>query len=377
MPEKPPKEAAPPALGAFGKPSGTSGNKPAERPGSVGSPQAPSLGGDGEVKKSLASFQPTGLDQAIANIVNILAPNVYEAMSIDDAEEMKSLVLESVFSVDDTLGLGSVLSSMVERVGEFEFTGLEQELEAILTEEGLSGDTANHINDLEQRIQEGFPEFLGKAIVYTLTQSDNLLHPVDVDGFADFADLVEEVSMKVKKALPDYLSAHIGIELQNIVEEMRAQELELPEPIRVRSLPRQTQQPINVTVNPANITMPNINLPEITVNVPAAQVEVNSPDINITPVPITVESPTVNISVPERETNIQVDVPKQDAPIVNMSQPDIQINVPQQAAPVVNVEVSPTPVTIENTVHLPAANKTITIVKDSENTWHGEATTEK
>jgi hypothetical protein len=186
----------------------------------------------------------------------VLAPSVYEAMSIEDNEEMKSLVLESVFSVDDTLGLSTVLSGMVKRVGTFTFSGLEQELENLLTEEGLSGDTANHINDLEQRIQMGFPEFLGKAIVYTLTQSDKLLNPADVDGYADFSDLVDEVKAKVKKSLPDYLSAHIGIELQNIVEEMRTQELELPEPIRIRSFSRQAQPITNITLPAINIYTP-------------------------------------------------------------------------------------------------------------------------
>jgi hypothetical protein len=50
------------------------------------------------------------------------------------------------------------------------------------------------------------------------------------------------------------------------------------------------------------------------------------------------------------------------------------VNVPTQAAPVVNVAVSPTPVTVENTVLLPERKKReIVIVKESENVWHGEA----
>lgn len=392
MTEKPPKEAKMPVqtTGAFGKPAG----KPSERPGSVGSPQAPSLGGDGEVKKNLASFMPNNLDQTIANIVSVIAPSIYEAMD-NDSEQMKSMVLESVFSVDDILGLNTVLSGMINRVGEFEFSGLEQELESALSENGLNIDTEDHIETLKSKIQDGFPDFLGRIVIYNLTQSDLLLNPKSVDGYADFTDLIEEVKYKINKSMPDYLSAYIGIEIQNIMEDIRAQELEIPEPIRVRSLPRQNIQPINVTVSPANITMPAINIstpiqerskPEdemqITINnerhetvgvmkAMTDKLEKLSDIVEKDSIPpiINVEAPIVNVSIE-----------KADAPVVNMSQPDIQINVPAQAAPIVNVEVSPTPVIIENTVHLPEQKplkREITIVKDSDNTWHGEAKAEE
>lgn len=396
MPEKPPKEALKPAMpinSPFGnKPSGTVGNKPPERPGSVGSPQAPSLGGDGEVKKSLVSFQPENLEQTIENIVSVLAPTVYESMDAN-AEEMKSLVLESVFSVDDALGLSSILSSMMGKVGDFDFNGLELELESILTEEGLNANTEFHIDTLRQRIQAGFPEFLGKAIVYTLTQSDLLLNPKSIDGYADFTDLIEEVKSKIKKVLPDYLSAHIDIEIQNIVEEIRTQELELPEPIRVRALSKHTPvQPINVNVSPANITLPAINIstpiqerskPEEEMQViinnapPEAVGAMKSITDKLEQLSGIVERdalpPTIHVNVNPTPVNVTnentVEVNPTPVEVIN------QVST-TQPAPIVNVEVNPTPVTIENTVHLPPKNKTITIVKDSEDTWHGESTVE-
>jgi hypothetical protein len=243
---------------------------------------------------------------------------------------------------------------------------------------------------LEQRIQEGFPEFLGKAIVYTLTQSDKLLNPTDIDGYADFSDLVDEVKAKVKKSLPDYLSAHIGIEMQSIVEEMRAQELELPEPIRIRSLPRQTQQqPINVTVNPANITLPSINIAapvqekkeddmQIIINNNPENVDMGnkkSAEVlksltesileiknNLTPTPI------VNVTVSPTPIEFTNEINPTPVQFRN------EINVPAQPATIVNVEVNPTPVTVENTIVLPEKKKReIVIVKESENVWHGEA----
>jgi hypothetical protein len=396
MPEKPPKEAAPPApaFGAFGKPTGTTGNKPPERPGSVGSPQAPSLGGDGEVKKSVASFAPENLEQTVSNIVSILAPVVYESIGgdVESSEETKSLILKSVFSVEDTLGLNDLLSSMVNRVGTFAFRDLDTALGTLLSEEGISVDMENHIYALEERIQNEFPAFLGKAIVYTLTQSDKLLNPTNIDGFADFTDLADEVSMKVKKAMPDYLSAHIDIELQNIVaeiqSEIQAQQKSLPEQIQIRTLPRQAQ-PINVTVNPASITMPAINISspiqERSKPEDEMQIIINNPQnvdmhphetldaikslgASVLEMKSAQPAPIVNVTVSPTPINNEINVSPTPIELTN------KINLPPQTAPVVNVEVNPTPVTIENTVLLPERKKReIVIVKDNENTWHGEA----
>jgi len=64
-----------------------------------------------------------------------------------------------------------------------------------------------------------------------------------------------------------------------------------------------------------------------------------------------VPAPVVNVTTPEHPTPVvNVTVPEQrqaDAPVIN-------VHVPQQAAPAVNVNVSPTPVTIENTVEVPS-----------------------
>lgn len=324
LPEKPP--AKPDEFAMSGKPQ--------ERPGMLGSPKAPSQGGDGEVKKSI-TFKPSNLDQTIENIVSIVAPNVRESLDVDDPESMRSAVLESVFSDD---GLGNVLSGMVGRVGNFEFDGLEEEVESILEDEGLSLNV--DMESLKSRIQEGFSGFIGKAIIYNMASSDLLTE--------DFEELALEVKRNINKSLHDYISAHIGIEVQNSIDEMKAQELDLPEPLRIKSFTRRS--PMSVVVNPPNISMPNISLPPITVNVPERSTNVESPVINVNPQPITVESPTVNVSVPER--SVQVNVPEMSpvfnletqAPIVNLSVPETQT--------VVNVtnEVNPTPVEVNNEI---------------------------
>lgn len=364
MPEEPPKEAKP-----------TISGKPPERPGSVGSPQPPSLGGDGEMKKSLVSFRSNNLDQTIESIVSIVAPNVYEALNVDDPTSMKSAILESVFSDDDKLGLGIVLSGMVNRIGEFEFDGLEDELESILSEEGLTVNTDSHINTLKSRIQEGFSGFIGKAIVYNMTSSDLLTSPDNEDGFANFSQLAEDVKRKINESLSEYISAHVGIEIQNIVDEMRSQEENLPEPIRVRSIVRTPINPISVVVNP-----PNISMPAITVNAPekASTINIESPIVNVTPAPITIESPTINMSVPERTPDTHViNIPEQVASNVNMTipAPIVNLSIPEQI-----VNVSPTPITIENNIQSSPKIKRVkgkmTVKRDPQKNIEGNETTE-
>jgi hypothetical protein len=383
MPEAPPPDAkAPkPELGAFGKPA--FGKKPPERPGSVGSPQPPSLGGDGEMKKSLVSFRPANLDQTIYTVVSIVAPNVYETLSTDDSVEMKSALLESVFSGD---AFAPILSGIVGRVGEFEFGDLE--------EEGVDTES------LKKRIQDGFSEFLGKAIVYNLAQSDLLMNPKDMEGLADFSELIEEVKSKINKSLPEYISAHVEIEIQNAIEEAEARELEsiqdLPEPIRMRSLPRQAQQPISVVVNPPNITMPQINITspmqerkeddmQVIINntQPEAAQMMKSMTDKLERLSVIVEKDSVppNIHVNVSPTPITNEVSVERA-VININPTPVTIenlvNVNPTPLEVINqVNVEPTPLEVNVNVEQKPMKREITIVKDSDNTWHGEASSEE
>jgi hypothetical protein len=328
-------------------------------------------------------------------VVSIVAPNIYETLSIDDSAEMKSAVLESVFSGD---AFAPILSGIVGRVGTFDFGGLEDEIQSVLTEYGSNANIENLIGVLKQRIQYGFPEFLGKAIVYNLAQSELLMSPMSADGMADFSELVEEVKSKINKALPEYISAHVAIEVQRAIEEADERERELledlPEPIRMRSIPRQPQ-PINVVVNPPNITMPNINI--------TSPIQEKKED-------------DMQIIINNNPENVDLGNKKQGEVLKSLADSILEIKSGMGAAPIVNVSVSPTPITnevnveraqvnvlptpvnitnevivnptpveitnnveptpLEVNVHLPpkSEKREIKIVRDSENTWHGEAT---
>lgn len=216
MPEKPPKEAKKelPKLGQtpFGK-------KPPERPGSVGSPQPPSLGGDGEVKKSVTF--PSKIDEAVSKVVSVMTPNIRESLNEagdDDFEPMKSMILNTVFSPEDELGFGSALESLMKstKIGEFDLSGIENEIAGILEEEGLyAGDLDRHVNTLKQRCEDGFPAFLGKAIVYTLVNSESL--------FA--GDVVENVQESINKSLNEYITSYVNAELNRLVEEIKSEQV--------------------------------------------------------------------------------------------------------------------------------------------------------
>lgn len=88
---------------------------------------------------------------------------------------------------------------------------------------------------------------------------------------------------------------------------------------------------------PAPAPVPPIHLP-IVINM--TMPEQKPPVVNV-------ESPTVNVSVPEPKVNVEVNVPEQVAPVVNVTvaapeqpAPVINLNVPEQPPPEVKVEVN-------------------------------------
>jgi hypothetical protein len=369
LPEKPPAEAKKPEptlQTPFGK-SGKSGKKAPERPGQVGSPQPPSLGGDGEVKKSF-EFLPSKLDEAVERVVSVLAPNIRESLNEtgdDDFEPMKSLILDTVFSEEDKLGLGSALDILMKsiNVGKFDFSGMGDEIAEVLQSEGLYGvNIENHVETLRQKCEQEFPAFLGKAIVYTLVNSESL--------FSD--DVVENVQARINKSLSEYVATFVGMELKQVLEDIKENSLEVPEVLRLRAVTKPPQSIVNVGA--PQITMPPVNLsiPERSVNVEGSTVNVGSPNINLPE-----QNNQFNISVPERETTLNLSVPERQTN-VTVEKTEVNLSVPEQS-PVTNVynQVNPTPIenkfepniTVEPAgVNIPKVKRTIQTVHRDINT---------
>jgi hypothetical protein len=341
FPEKPPADAKKPepVLGqAFGKP----GKKAPERPGQVGSPQPPSLGGDGEVKKSL-TFLPSSVNEAVEKVVSVMASSIrssLEEVGEDDYAPMKSVILNTVFSEQDELGMGAALESLMNsaKIGEFKLDELE------LEELGFS---QSHVKTLKERCERSFPVFLGKAIVYTLVNSEYLFS----------GDVVERVQERVNKSLSEYAASLIGIEAARLLEEITANP-ELPETVRLRSLQKSppaniiTVEGSQITMPPVNVAMPDVKVDGTTVNVEGSKTEVNLPEqTNQFTFNVPERESVVNLTVPERQTNLTVEGSK------------IDLSVPQQPAPVTNVynQVQPTPV--ENKVDVTVQPAEVNIPK--------------
>lgn len=350
LPEKPPKEAKKelPQIQPFGK-------KPPERPGQVGSPQPPSLGGDGEVKKSF-EFLPSKLNEAVERVVSVLAPNIRESLNAtgeDDFEPMKSLILDTVFSPEDQMGLGSALDILMKsiNVGKFDFSGMAGEIEDLLQSEGLYGvNIEDHVEALRAKCEQDFPAFLGKAIVYTLVNSESL--------FSN--DVVENVQARINKSLSEYVATFVGLELKNVLEDIKQNSLEVPEVLRLRAVTRPPQSIVNVETP---ITMPPIHLsvPERSVQVDGATVNVQTPDVNVT-IPDR-PAPDININVPQQEAPIvNLSVPERQS-VVNVESPIVNMSVPTQPAPQVSVEVNPTPVEVKNDITVQPAEVNVPKVK--------------
>jgi hypothetical protein len=320
------------------------GGKGIERPGMLGNPQAPSQGGDGEVKKSAVEFktQASTLRRAVESVVSVFSPSVQEMLDVDenDYEPMKSVVIDSLFGDD---GMGEALKVLMSKVrfGEFKFDGLERELLSILDNEGLYAvNVEDHIENLKSRIQNGFSDFVGQAIVHTLI---GLQFPE-----------VETMQEIVSKSLEEYAYTYVSLEMQNTLDEIRNGSQEIPETLKVRSVIRNTPQLPNITVEAPNITMPQITVeapqitvPPMSVTVPQS-ISMNVPEqpapiVNVTTPDVTVNVPekSVTVNIPEQPTpTVTVNVPEQDAPIINFKSADV------------NVSVQPTPVEIVNDVNV-------------------------
>lgn len=339
VPEEPPSKPDPDfATGGLGKPQ--------ERPGMLGSPQAPSQGGDGEVKKSVVEFksQPSALNKAVESVVSIFSPSIQEMLNVgeDEYEPTKSMILESVFSDEDMGQALKVLMSNT-RFGDFKFDGLEREILSILDSEGLYAvNIENHVYDLKARLQQGFPEFVGRAIVYTLIESQ-------------FPE-AEQVQERINKSLGDYAHYFVASEIQKTLDEIRSGSLEVPETLRVRSVVRTQPQIPNITVEAPQISLPQITVEAPQISIPPMSVTVPERAVYIEPPVVTVSNPPITVNVPQQEPPVvNINTPEQPVPIVNLS-------VPEQPAPVVNVEaskvtveVSPTPVEVSSpvTVNVP------------------------
>lgn len=375
IPDEIPPEAKPmtPAertiryIGKGEKQPGTPGNK---EPELLQGGKAPSMGGEGEIKSLVDSVSFKAKSRNLNNFVDSLVADfvpklidTLSAVSEDELDVMKSMVSDSVLDETDSLMLSKIITNIVQNrsLGTFQFGDLEKEFERILGDDYPTVNIKNLIHTFKSRLQSNLADFIGRAVIITALHSD-----------VNSETILDDVRTTILRTLPEYLSAFVSIEVQNALDGAKSLPLSVPEAIKVKSLSirKKDTAPTPISVNPSiQITMPERET-KIDVQVPERP------------------APIVNVSLPASEPNITVNLPEQEPPDVfvepaqvhlsvpEQSVPNVIVNVPQGPAPVVNVDVEPTPVEVKNTVNVPAPKKQkreITIKKDGNNVWHGEA----
>ena len=229
MTEKPPKEAKldKPEIGAFGKPT-----KPPERPGTVGSPQAPSLGGDGEVKASLTVEKGRSFNARIGkltkriceNIAPILMDSVH-SVSEDELYLLRSAVDESLFGEEDTFGLGEILKAIWVQENWVSIKNEDVEILKSLfaskyiwemTDEEMDKiDFAPHLQELKHRVSSEIKVFIGKSIVSML--KDSILKEGELE------DYVNNIQKSIVENFAEFSSACVQLETDKLLSEIRSQ----------------------------------------------------------------------------------------------------------------------------------------------------------
>ena len=240
MSEEPPADAKMP------KPQLSAPNKKApERPGQVGSPQPPSMGGDGEVKKSLVGLKiekgrsfNARMNKLVKRICEDISPILIASsqnVSDDELYLLRSAVDESLFGEEDVFNLGEIIKSIwvQDNWVKVEDTDLAFELKSLFsekyawdfTEEQVDAiDFTPHVEELKHRVFSGFKDLIGKSVISMLKDSilvengfDNSLYGVD--------NIVETIRKSVVDNFSEYASTCVELEADKILEEIRNKEI--------------------------------------------------------------------------------------------------------------------------------------------------------
>lgn len=210
-------------LGKDGKPAGGSQKDMPKEPESVGSPKAPSGGGEGDIKK-LASLTVKSRTKNLNEVVNLLVtqitPKVYEAISgygEDEIQVIKSMINESLFDDEDIVGLQAILKGVVSSkpLVQLKFAGLEDELKLM---SGVGTSLAPYVKTLEQRINKGINPFLVNALTVMLNEVI-----ITDDVINQSYDLINtSMQSAIEKSLNDLVDVYVSEEVDTILNEIQA-----------------------------------------------------------------------------------------------------------------------------------------------------------
>ena len=175
----------------------------------VGSPKAPSGGGEGDIKKlaSLTVKSRKELSNVIEKIVTNFAPKIVEIISEygeDELYMMKSVINSSLFD-EDVLGLQNILNNTVSRKRTVDLSYAMEELETLVgkSEAAL----------VAKSLEKGVNEFISKTIAFVM--NDVLF---DQASGIQYDSILEEVQHRVTGSLDEFMEVYVADEINKIME---------------------------------------------------------------------------------------------------------------------------------------------------------------
>jgi hypothetical protein len=211
LPDELPPDAKPLLpTGPFGNKVGGNGE-----PEMVGSPKAPSGGGEGDVKKSIVvKSKPRNLSTVVKSLVDEIAVKISDtvsAISEDELELWRTSISESLFDEVDQFGLQQMISSIVgsKSLVSVKFDGMEEEFRSILGEEYKDIPLSPYMDDLKENVLKSLNGFIGRTVVYLMN-----------DAIFDNRDY-DDLETLVEGNLQEFISIHVNEEARKILSKIR------------------------------------------------------------------------------------------------------------------------------------------------------------
>jgi hypothetical protein len=187
--------------------------KPTE-PEAVGSPKAPSAGGEGDIKKlaSLTVKAKKSLSKAVEDIVLGITPNVLRAINgigEDEIYVMRTVVNDSLFG-EDVLQLQELLDGMVSKRNLVDVKYDDEELKSIVGEENAL--------IIKKSIKDKVNGFIARTVAFSVNDlifDENLV--ADADKIP-YNSIVENVQERISESLTDFVSVLVNNEILKITE---------------------------------------------------------------------------------------------------------------------------------------------------------------
>ena len=229
MPEKPPKDAKPTLLG-----------KAPERPASVGSPQPPSLGGDGEMKSLVGLTIEKGrsfnarIGKLVKRICEDIAPILTESsqsVNADDLYLLRSAVDDSIFGEEDVFNIAEILKAIwvQDNWVSVKDVDLPFELKALFTQKYIWELTDEQIDkidfvpfaeELKHRVSSEIKNFIGKSAVSML--KDQIINDAFDNGDGtSYDNIVNAIRSRIVENFGEFSSTCVGLEAEKILDEIR------------------------------------------------------------------------------------------------------------------------------------------------------------